>query len=105
MPKFSKKTGYPFDRWQNSLIFAGTPVLITHFDTSLRFAHIQAGFVYGWVEVSDIGLVSEADSAKIQGFKNYVTPSADKVVVKDSAGNFYTRARIGYRDSDFRVFT
>ncbi|MDD7566909.1 MAG: NlpC/P60 family N-terminal domain-containing protein [Helicobacter sp.] len=95
MPKFSKKTGYPFDRWQNSLIFAGTPVLITHFDTSLRFAHIQAGFVYGWVEVSDIGLVSEADSVKIQGFKNYVTPNADKVVVKDSAGNFYTRARIG----------
>ncbi|RAX51701.1 SH3 domain-containing protein [Helicobacter sp. 10-6591] len=46
MPKFSKKTGYPFDRWQNSLIFAGTPVLITHFDTSLRFAHIQAGFVF-----------------------------------------------------------
>ncbi len=95
MPKFSKKDGYPFDRWQNSLIFAGTPVLITHFDTSARFAHIQSSFVYGWVELSDIGFVGAKDSATIQKFSDYITPNRDNITIKDIKGNFYTTARLG----------
>ena len=50
-PLFNKTNGYPFDRWQNSLIFANTPVLITHTSKDKQWVHIQSSFVYGWVNL------------------------------------------------------
>ena len=94
-PRFSKVDGYPFDRWQNSLIFYGTPVLITHYDVTKRFAHIQTEFVYGWVEVSDLALVNQEQIQKMLQVKNFVMPNGDHEVIYDQKGNFVTQARLG----------
>lgn len=95
LPRFSNQYGYPIDRWQNSLIFAGTPVLVTHFDSSKRFLHIQSGFVYGWVESSDIAFVSERDERKIREFNDYLTTNIESTHLLDSANNYITTARLG----------
>ncbi|WP_199919436.1 SH3 domain-containing C40 family peptidase [Helicobacter enhydrae] len=94
-PRFSKPNGYPFDRWQNSLIFYGTPVLITHYDSTKRFAHIQTEFVYGWVEVSDLALIDSAQIKQLEQSKAFVMPNRDDFNLYERNGAFATQARIG----------
>ncbi|MDO7253642.1 SH3 domain-containing C40 family peptidase [Helicobacter cappadocius] len=94
-PRYSTPKGYPFDRWQNSLIFQGTPVLITHYDLSKQWAHIQSSFVYGWVKVTDIAKIHQKDIDYLLSIKNYVVPDKDKIPLYDSKGNFLTNARVG----------
>ncbi|PAF53325.1 hypothetical protein BKH42_06680 [Helicobacter sp. 13S00482-2] len=94
-PKYNSPEGYPFDRWQNSLIFQGTPVLITHYDLSRQWAHIQSSFVYGWVKVSDVAKMHQKDISYLLSIKDYVVPDKDKTPLYDSKGNFITNARVG----------
>ncbi|PAF42482.1 SH3 domain-containing C40 family peptidase [Helicobacter sp. 11S02596-1] len=94
-PRYNSPEGYPFDRWQNSLIFQGTPVLITHFDLSKEWAHIQSSFVYGWVKSSDIAKIHQKDMDYLLSLKNYLVPNKDKIPLYDSKGEFLTQARIG----------
>lgn len=106
-PRFSKPNGYPLDRWQNSSIFYGTPVLITHYDASKRFAHIQTEFVYGWVEVSDLALVSDVQIQMLLGVKDFVMPKTDAINLYDKHKQFLTQGRIGklfMLDSKGRMF-
>lgn len=95
LPRFDKADDYPFDQWQNSLIFANTPVLITHFDTTKQWAHIQSGFVYGWVKTQHLASVSQADITKLMSPKRYILPLRDKIALYDENGKFVTLARMG----------
>lgn len=94
-PMFNKADGYPFDRWQNSLIFAGTPVLITHESKDKAWLHIQSGFVYGWVEAAHIAALSKEQVKSIESTSHYVTPIIDEISLKDTQGRFIMQARIG----------
>lgn len=94
-PMFNKPDGYPFDRWQNSLIFVGTPVLITHTSRDKSWVHIQSSFVYGWVKAEHVGILSKEQIKEIRGFKQYVTPIEDKILLYNAKGDFATQARIG----------
>ncbi|GAA7257645.1 SH3 domain-containing C40 family peptidase [Helicobacter pylori] len=94
-PRFSKSSGFPFDRWQNSMIFYGTPVLITHFDKSKRFAHIQTEFVYGWVDVRHLAFVSPKQAKNLAAMKDFVVPKSDELIITDWRGDYLTQARIG----------
>lgn len=94
-PRFSKPTGFPFDRWQNSMIFYGTPVLVTHFDKSKRFAHIQTEFVYGWVDVSHLAFVTAKQAKELASIKDFVMPKNDEMIITDWRGDYITQARIG----------
>ena len=78
-PYFKTRENYPFDRWQNSLIFAGTPVLITHFNPTKEWAHIQSSFVYGWVRVEDLAKITPEDEKLLLGIKQYVMPNHDRI--------------------------
>ncbi|WQR72846.1 SH3 domain-containing protein [Helicobacter pylori] len=94
-PYYLSPKGYPFDRYQNSLIFQGTPVLITHFNTDKTYAHIQSSFVYGWIKVSDLAYMHDKDIELLTKLKNYVMPIKDKIPLYTDYGGFYTNARVG----------
>ncbi|AFI05720.1 SH3 domain-containing C40 family peptidase [Helicobacter cetorum] len=94
-PYYRSKKGYPFDRYQNSLIFQGTPVLITHFNTTKTYAHIQSSFVYGWIKTSDLAYMHHKDIELLTQLKDYVMPISDKIPLYTDYGNFYTQARVG----------
>ncbi|EMG93168.1 NlpC/P60 family protein [Helicobacter pylori GAM118Bi] len=94
-PYYLSQKGYPFDRYQNSLIFQGTPVLITHFNTDKTYAHIQSSFVYGWIKVSDLAYMHDKDIELLTKIKNYVMPIRDKIPLYTDYGDFYTDARVG----------
>ncbi len=94
-PRFDTADDYPFDQWQNSIIFAGTPVLITHISKNKQYAHIQTQFVYGWVEMRNLAFIDEASIAKIMNTKQYIMPNADNIALYDMDNNFALYARIG----------
>lgn len=94
-PFYLSPKGYPFDRYQNSLIFQGTPVLITHFNLDKTYAHIQSSFVYGWIKVSDLVYMRDKDIELLTKLKNYVMPIKDKIPLYTDYGDFYTDARVG----------
>nr|WP_033599240.1 SH3 domain-containing C40 family peptidase [Helicobacter pylori] len=94
-PYYLSQKGYPFDRYQNSLIFQGTPVLVTHFNTDKTYAHIQSSFVYGWIKVSDLAYMHDKDIELLTKLKNYVMPIKDKIPLYTDYGDFYTDARVG----------
>ncbi|WQS94890.1 SH3 domain-containing protein [Helicobacter pylori] len=94
-PYYRSQKGYPFDRYQNSLIFQGTPVLITHFNTDKTYAHIQSSFVYGWIKVSDLAYMHDKDIELLIHLKDYVMPIKDKIPLYTDYGDFYTNARVG----------
>ncbi|EJC09236.1 SH3 domain-containing C40 family peptidase [Helicobacter pylori] len=94
-PFYLSPKGYPFDRYQNSLIFQGTPVLITHFNLDKTYAHIQSSFVYGWIKVSDLAYMRDKDIELLTHLKNYVMPIKDKIPLYTDYGGFYTNARVG----------
>ncbi|GAA7705046.1 SH3 domain-containing C40 family peptidase [Helicobacter pylori] len=94
-PYYLSPKGYPFDRYQNSLIFQGTPVLVTHFNTDKTYAHIQSSFVYGWIKVSDLAYMRDKDIELLTKLKNYVMPIKDKIPLYTDYGDFYTDARVG----------
>ncbi len=76
-PRYKNKDDFPFDRWQNSFIFEGTPVMISHFSSDGRYAHIQGPFVYGWIDTRNVALVSESMRHKILSFNAYKIPNKD----------------------------
>ncbi|MBH0235012.1 SH3 domain-containing C40 family peptidase [Helicobacter pylori] len=94
-PYYLSPKGYPFDRYQNSLIFQGTPILITHFNLDKTYAHIQSSFVYGWIKVSDLAYMRDKDIELLTHLKNYVMPIKDKIPLYTEYGDFYTNARVG----------
>ncbi|WP_131128963.1 SH3 domain-containing C40 family peptidase [Helicobacter pylori] len=94
-PFYLSPKGYPFDRYQNSLIFQGTPVLITHFNLDKTYAHIQSSFVYGWIKVSDLAYMHDKDIELLTHLKDYVMPIKDKIPLYTDYGDFYTNARVG----------
>ncbi|PUD57780.1 C40 family peptidase [Helicobacter pylori] len=94
-PFYLSPKGYPFDRYQNSLIFQGTPVLITHFNLDKTYAHIQSSFVYGWIKVSDLAYMRDKDIELLTHLKNYVMPIKDKIPLYTDYEDFYTDARVG----------
>ncbi len=94
-PYYLSPKGYPFDRYQNSLIFQGTPVLITHFNLDKTYAHIQSSFVYGWIKVSDLAYMHDKDIELLTHLKDYVMPIKDKIPLYTDYGGFYTNARVG----------
>ncbi|BDQ27900.1 C40 family peptidase [Helicobacter heilmannii] len=79
------KDGQPFDRWQNSMIFAGTPVLITHYNRAKTYAHIQSSFVFGWVRLDKLAAISSKQMKTFLHFRHYLTPTKDKIPLVNGA--------------------
>lgn len=94
-PMFNKANGYPFDRWQNSLIFANTPVLITHISQDKAWVHIQSSFVYGWIQSAHVGIIEESQIKTLQALKDYATPIKDNIPLYNAQNDFVMYARIG----------
>ncbi len=93
-PRYKNKDDFPFDRWQVSSIFEGTPVMISHFSKDKRYAHIQGPFVYGWIDARSVAFVSDSMKRKILKFETYKVPNKDFIPIIDR-NNWVLDARVG----------
>lgn len=92
-PRFSKSDGYPFDRWQNSLIFAYTPIIVLHSTKSKEWLFIQSSFVSGWVKADEVAFMSVKNVKEMQKGE-FVLPLKDNIPLYHK-GLFLQNAMIG----------
>jgi hypothetical protein len=59
--------GFPFDYFQNSALWLGTPVLVTHASLDGAWLFVETGFSYGWIRREDAATV---DDAFMAGYRN-----------------------------------
>lgn len=92
-PRFNRLDGYPFDRWQNSLIFAYTPIIVLHSDKSREWLLVQSSFVSGWVKADEVAFVSQKQAKEMMS-ADFVLPMEDKIALYHN-GLFLQNARVG----------
>jgi hypothetical protein len=86
--------GFPFDMMQNSLVPAGTPVLVTHESKDRLWALVETEWVAGWVGWQEIAVVDDTFVANystrpLAGFR------ADQVPVIPREGPPVFSGRVG----------
>jgi len=86
--------GYPFDYFQNSAVWTGTPLLVTHRSADGAWFFAEAGFAYGWLPAEDIGWAGKKFLASYETGL-YAAILADEVTLLDEMGRFLTQAHIG----------
>jgi len=58
--------GFPFDYFQNSALWLGTPVFVTHVSSDQAWYFIETSFSYGWVRSEDVALADADFCAEYQ---------------------------------------
>lgn len=86
--------GYPFDYFQNSALWAGTPVLVTHSSADGAWYFVEAGLSSGWMAALDLAWVDEAFRSDYQRGR-YVALLQDAVSLHDEQGDFLVQTHIG----------
>jgi hypothetical protein len=86
--------GFPFDQMQNSLVAAGTPLLITHVSRSGEWALVETDWAAGWVRWPEIALV-DPDFIRAYGAAPLIGFRADRIAVAEPDGRFLISGRVG----------
>ena len=86
--------GYPFDYFQNSAVWAGTPLLVTHASADGAWLFAEAGFVAGWLPAVDVAWVGAPFQAAYRTGR-YAALLRDAVTLQDAAGNVLAQTHLG----------
>jgi len=86
--------GYPFDYFQNSALWTGTPVLITHVSADGAWLFAETGFVAGWLPALDVAWVDAAFQGAYRT-GSYAALLRDEVTLRSETGDFLTQTHIG----------
>ncbi len=102
--------GYPFDYMQNSAVYAGTPVFISHVSKDGEWFLVEAPFAAGWIPSKDVAVV---DREFINNYKKerFIAFIKDEISVFDENNIFRFKGKIGsifpllYEDEkSFRIY-
>lgn len=86
--------GYPFDYMQNSAVWIGTPLLVTHVSSDGAWFFAEAGITYGWLPADAFGWADEA-FCKAYRTAQFVSIAHDGVPLRSSSGDYVGTAHIG----------
>ncbi len=86
--------GYPFDYFQNSAVWAGTPVLVTHQSADHAWWHVEGPFASGWLPRHEVRFVDQGLMDLMQGAQ-WVSVVAEDVPLKLSSGRQVAPAGVG----------
>ncbi|MDE7174356.1 MAG: SH3 domain-containing protein, partial [Helicobacter sp.] len=86
--------GYPFDKWQNSAVFASTPVIVERKSADGAWLLVQASFVAGWIESRNVAFVRKNDQEHMRSLALFV-PTNDDVALHSASGQWLDGARVG----------
>lgn len=86
--------GFPFDYFQNSALWTGTPLLVTHTSRDGAWLFAEAGFVAGWLPAQDVAW-ADADFRAVYRTGRYAALQRDDVTLRDEAGTFLALTHLG----------
>ncbi|EAL3911310.1 hypothetical protein A0Z32_05805 [Campylobacter upsaliensis] len=91
---FLQGEGIPFDYASDSVLNAGSAVLISHLSLDKRYAFVMSESGFGFVERKNLELFDDR-RAKIYEKLNFITPLKEKMPILDKRGQFFFETRIG----------
>lgn len=86
--------GFPFDYFQNSALWAGTPVFVSHQSVDGAWLYAEAPFAAGWVPAQDLGFVSP-DAIEHFTHSPWTAVIRDATPVHDTQGRYLFTAHVG----------
>ena len=86
--------GYPFDYNQNSAVWAGTPLFLSHTSQYGRFLAAESPYACGWIDSRDIAYVDEEFVAKYRS-ANLAAVRRDRIPISSNRTGFLFQGRIG----------
>ena len=86
--------GFPFDYFQNSALWAGTPLLITHVSLDGAWLFAETGFVAGWLPALDVAWADDAFRTAYQT-GSYAALLRDDVTLLSDTGDFLAQTHLG----------
>ncbi len=86
--------GYPFDYFQETALWANTPVFIAHISKDKQWCYVISPYYKGWVSMRDIAVVDE-DFVQQWSSVGYCFPLSDGVSLTESNSNYAVNAKIG----------
>ncbi|MFP4128993.1 MAG: NlpC/P60 family N-terminal domain-containing protein, partial [Desulfonatronovibrio sp.] len=86
--------GFPFDYMQNTLLPAGTPLLVTHVSRDGQWAMTETDFAAGWIRWHDLAVVDDNFKRMYQD-KALLGFVSDDVPVTREDGMFAVSGRVG----------
>jgi len=86
--------GYPFDYFQETGLWANTPVLIVHISNDKQWSYVISAYYKGWVAFHDIALVSEGFITKWLN-EGFCSPISDHVILSNNTSHYAINGKIG----------
>ena len=86
--------GYPFDYNQNSVVWAGTPLFLSHVSQDERFLAVESPFTCGWIDARDVAFVDDEFVAKYRSAK-LAAVRRDRIRISSERTGFLFQGRIG----------
>jgi hypothetical protein len=85
--------GFPFDYFQNTSMWMGTPVLVTHASSDQAWYFVETAFSYGWVRREDVALADANFCAEYKTRAMVALRMDDTSLV--GQGRFFGQTHIG----------
>lgn len=92
--RYNMLNGYPFDKFQESLVSANTPLFISHVTRDKAWFLAETPYATGWISSRSVAFV-DADFIKTWERAPYAVFIKDKTPVYDDAGQFLFNAPLG----------
>ena len=86
--------GYPFDYNQNSAVWAGTPLFLTHVSEDGRFVGAESPYTCGWIDARDVAFVDEEFMSAYRR-PRLAALRRDRIPVSGEPGGFLFEGRVG----------
>ena len=86
--------GYPFDYNQNSAVWAGTPLFLSHVSQDGRFFAAESPYTCGWIDSRDVARVDDEFVAAYRS-ANLAAVRRDRIPISSEGIGFLFEGRIG----------
>ncbi|MEM9077744.1 MAG: SH3 domain-containing protein, partial [Bacteroidota bacterium] len=86
--------GYPFDYFQETALWANTPVFIAHISKDKQWCYVVSSLYKGWVSMHDVALVDKEFITQWSS-KDFCLPLSDDVNLQANDSNYAINAKIG----------
>jgi len=87
--------GFPFDYLQETQLYLGRPILISHFSKDGKWVFVESSVDgRGWIRASKFGFVSKRDIERVEKLP-LATVAADDISIQDQDGHISDHLKLG----------
>jgi len=86
--------GFPFDYFQETMLWANTPILIAHTTNDKQWCYAITPYYKGWIAMHDVAIVNQ-DFIEQWQTGSYCLPLSDSLNLQNNISHYSINAKIG----------